>query len=825
MRAFLFAISRTLWGIYLILTSIYCLLAFLPYTYVALIKEPPYAWVPWFAQHQTVLYFLALALLLLADSQRRKRRGPSWVHAGLALGGSYLLFRPFLPTLEASWPAYAWSLASLLPLAAISMLDWRRCWPCAEDEEAIPPLLSYSVGIGIAVSVALLFAVAAGLHTYTEAGSIQGNTAGLELSAWSVVSHVLLAIVVVSLLNMCRLISRRSRRPTSLHHALIALLSFTVLSAMIARLLHGSLGFEGWAAFMYAASLAATLTLWAGSLVLTSPNRPKANPIPSRASRFLLWTMILALSLFAVVLPTMIAGSDWDGVLESSFTLFFWIAIGSCLYTLWGRRKNYSWVNILAIALLSCVAYEGLQETAILWARPLGPTDDDIAHAMENYAVQNASFRLVHQLLSNRRQEACGDLCRILRENTNIRDAAVKSDLQLVDSLAPSSGERPNIFLFVIDSLRPDYLGAYNPKVDFTPKLDAFARDSAVLHRVYTQYAGTSLSEPVIWAGTLLLHAHYLQPFSRVNSLEKLARVDSYRMAVSYDEILRQLLSPSDDLVKLDTDKKLWNQLEVCSTIRQLEPMLQNGLADRQPILFYTQPKNVHQFAHNDLPLPSQDNWQNRPGFNNRIAHEVHQVDGCLGGFFSFLKARGLYDNSIIILTSDHGDATGEFGRSSHSLSIYPEVMHVPLIVHLPPAMRHLHYDDGHLSALTDLTPSLYYLLGHRSIRSNPLFGHPLFVETQAELEASARSELFLASDERPAYGLLMENGRFLYTTYDSPPQSFLFNLSCDPNALHNLLTPALKTEYDQQIIHHLQAVAEFYGYKPGVGSLLAATR
>ncbi|HXZ41904.1 MAG TPA: sulfatase-like hydrolase/transferase, partial [Terriglobales bacterium] len=275
---------------------------------------------------------------------------------------------------------------------------------------------------------------------------------------------------------------------------------------------------------------------------------------------------------------------------------------------------------------------------------------------------------------------------------------------------------------------------------------------------------------------------------------------------------------------KLDTDKKIWNQLEVCSTIRQLEPLLANGLGHNQPLLFYTQPKNVHQFAHNDLPMIKNDHWQLRNGFDNRIAHEVSQVDSCLGDFFSFLKAQGLYDNSIIIVTSDHGDATGEYGRYSHSLSIYPEVMRVPLIVHLPSKMRQrVIYDDTHLSALTDITPSLYYLLGHRPIRENPMFGHPLFMETGAELKKYRRDELFLASDERAVYGLLEENGRFLYATYDSPAQSFLFDLSRDPNAEHNVLTASVKKQYDEEIIRQLNAIAEFYGYKRSVGSLLAA--
>jgi arylsulfatase A-like enzyme len=183
-----------------------------------------------------------------------------------------------------------------------------------------------------------------------------------------------------------------------------------------------------------------------------------------------------------------------------------------------------------------------------------------------------------------------------------------------------------------------------------------------------------------------------------------------------------------------------------------------------------------------------------------------------------------MYDNSIIIVTSDHGDATGEFGRSSHSTSIWPEIMQVPLIVHLPPKMReHLVYDDTRISTLTDITPTLYYLLGHRPIAHNPLYGRPLFAETREELDRYPRRDLLLASDVRAVYGILTGDGRYLYTTYDSPAQSYLFDLAADPNAEHNILTPALKQRYDVEIIEHLHLIGDFYGYKPGVGSLLAS--
>ena len=811
------------WGAYLLLTSIYCLVAFLPYTYFTLIKGPPYEWIPWFAHHQAVLYWIALlsaALGMQLQPSGKRARSHVFLFALLLLAGIYLTARPFLPSIQNNWTAYQWSLIALLPILLLAPLDVFQHWP-ASQRGLVAPHYSYLTAGLIAVFVALLYGIGAATHNYLETRSLSLTRAGAELTAWSILSHILIAILVLSVLNLILTLGCRTRRPASFTLGAITLLVFAALWTMLAHFLASALSFDGWAAHLYAATLAATLTLFGVSLVLPflSSSRFTAN----KKNAFALTAVAIGLSVFAIALPTLISGSDWNGLLQHTFALLLWITLSVCAYSLWPRRANYSVAAILGVLLLAAFTYKALQSTEIFWAKPLGSTDDEVARAMQTYAAQDASFELAHYMLGNIHEEPCGDLCRILRQYTNIRDAEVKTDLQLVDQLTPTTTDRPNIFIFVIDSLRPDYLGAYDPQVDFTPNLDAFARDSAVIHNVYTQYAGTSLSEPAIWAGAMLLHAHYMQPFAKVNSLEKLARADGYKMVVSYDEVLNHLLSPSDDLIKLDTDKKVWNQLEVCSTIQQTEALLDGGLGKKQPIIFYSQPKNVHQFASNHLPRMTAQNWRIRPAFNNRIAYEVHQVDGCLGSFLAFLKAHSLYDNSLIILTSDHGDATGEFGRTSHSLSIYPEVMRVPLIVHLPRQMqgKFLH-DDTHLSALTDITPSIYYLLGHGPLRANPILGHALFVDSRGELEHNHRDELFMASDERAVYGLLTDNGRFLYATYDSPAESFLFDLSQDPNAQRSILTPALKQEYDERIIEHLHALGDFYGYKPGMGSLLA---
>jgi arylsulfatase A-like enzyme len=834
LRLWLNTLLKVVSGTYFVLTSLYCLLAFLPYTFYFLIKAPAYAWMPWFVHHQAVLYGLAAAAAVVAnwhirDSWKRKDRRFLTGAGLLAVTGLYLTFRPFLPGLVDNRAANWWSLAALLPVIAIAL--WKQPEKALPSEGATDHRpFAYSGGLLIAFVVSMLYVAGARIHLYRETRALSFHSADAELTLWSLISHFVLAIVVLSVINLIFVVAAKTVKPQTVRRLVFGAAVFASLWSLLFGFLQDALSFGGWDARVYAASLALVLTLWGFSLVLPFLEARRKHASASVSGRGAwrqlgTWTALLGSGLLAIAFPYIIGDADWSGFFQSTVTLLLWIVISVCLFRLRPMRLPYSAVVVLSVFLASAAIYKTLQASEIFWSKPLGATDDDISLALEAYAGHDNSFQLAHHILGNSRREVCGDLCRILRENSNIRDTRLRApDVQLVSPLTASHGERPNVFVFVIDSMRPDYLGPYNPRVDYTPNLDALARDGIVMHNVYTQYAGTSLSEPAIWSGAMMLHAHYLQPFSRLNSLDKMMHNDGYRMMVSMDEVLSAILPADDNLVRLDADKKLWTQMELGSTLRQARTILDTPESPERPIFLYAQPKNVHQFAQNDVPSPTSQHWQAPKGMSARISYEVHWVDKCLGEFFSYLKQRGMYDNSIIIVTSDHGDATGEFGRMSHSTSIWPEIVRVPLIIHLPPKMReHLVYDDARLSTLTDITPTLYYLLGHRPIRQNPLYGRPLLAETKQELDLYPRKDLLLASDVRAVYGILTADGRYLYATYDSPAQSYLFDLTADPNAEHDILTPALKQRYDEEIIEHLHLIGDFYGYRPGVTALLAA--
>ena len=112
----------------------------------------------------------------------------------------------------------------------------------------------------------------------------------------------------------------------------------------------------------------------------------------------------MVFAVLALALPTLIEGSDWNGVLQSTFTVFFWIVLSVCVYTLRPRRQEIFGRHRPRSAVDAGFTYKALQATDIFWARALGSTDDDVARALETYAAQDASFQLAHHILGNARE-------------------------------------------------------------------------------------------------------------------------------------------------------------------------------------------------------------------------------------------------------------------------------------------------------------------------------------------------------------------------------------------------------------------------------------
>ncbi len=63
---------------------------------------------------------------------------------------------------------------------------------------------------------------------------------------------------------------------------------------------------------------------------------------------------------------------------------------------------------------------------------------------------------------------------------------------------------------------------------------------------------------------------------------------------------------------------------------------------------------------------------------------EVRQADMRVSGVVTALKSAGLWENTLFVLVSDHGEELGEHGYYQHDQSVYEELVHVPFLVHFP---------------------------------------------------------------------------------------------------------------------------------------------
>ena len=240
-----------------------------------------------------------------------------------------------------------------------------------------------------------------------------------------------------------------------------------------------------------------------------------------------------------------------------------------------------------------------------------------------------------------------------------------------------------------------------------------------------------------------------------------------------------------------------------------------------RPIFAYTQPQNLHISSITRAGNAAIDDGD-YAGFFAPYASRLKRIDACFDGFIGFLRDSDLYDDSVVVFTSDHGDSLGEEGRWGHAYTIYPEVVRIPLLVHLPPRLAGtVVWDDAAPAFSADITPSLYALLGHGPVIDRPFMGRPLFARTGDELGRYRRPTYLLASSYGAVYGILDDSGRRLFIADGVNYTDYLFDLTTGFNGTARRPTDEERRRYRALIRTGIEAIGAFYGYlgDPGGGS------
>src|SRR5208283_2683433 len=166
-------------------------------------------------------------------------------------------------------------------------------------------------------------------------------------------------------------------------------------------------------------------------------------------------------------------------------------------------------------------------------------------------------------------------------------------------------------------------------------------------------------------------------------------------------------------------------------------------------------------------------------------AGEIAYVDNCIGQVLDRLRALGVYDNTLVIITADHGESLGEHGESDHGFFIYQCTLHVPLVIRLPHGRRGLQVDEN--VSLVDIVPTVLDLLGLKAPKR--LEG----VSLRAALEGGPAPD-----GQRAIYGESLYAGTFgcspLHSIIEGPwkyilaPRPEMYDLTQDPGEQTNLV-------------------------------------
>lgn len=275
----------------------------------------------------------------------------------------------------------------------------------------------------------------------------------------------------------------------------------------------------------------------------------------------------------------------------------------------------------------------------------------------------------------------------------------------------------------------------------------------------------------------MLFHKQYVTPFAPMNALMRLLDARGYQRVMSMDSVVAQIFPADAAHVELDRGVPIVDY-NLCRTLEELRGTIGQARQGGSPLFVYTLPQNLHIAQVRSKPVPPGRSY---PGFVNPVAAEVERMDACFGRFVEDLRQAGLYDDSVIVLTADHGDSLGEARRWGHSYTMFPEVVRVPLIVHLPSRLRsRVRADPGAVALTTDLTPTLYALMGHAPADLGPLFGRPLFRARMDAPDAPPAGPWLLASSYGAVYAVVSNRGRALYIADGVNDRDYAFDLSDD---------------------------------------------
>jgi arylsulfatase A-like enzyme/tetratricopeptide (TPR) repeat protein len=244
------------------------------------------------------------------------------------------------------------------------------------------------------------------------------------------------------------------------------------------------------------------------------------------------------------------------------------------------------------------------------------------------------------------------------------------------------------VILISIDTLRADRLPAWGYELVDTPAIDRLAADGIVFENAYAQVPLTLPSHASLFTGRfpyeidVRSNIGYRLEAEAGSTLPELLAERGYATGGAISAyVLRAETGMGSLFDAYDDSLEVWEsatlgalQREGDETVRAALGWL-DGVAAKPFFLF------LHLFEPH---TPYEPVEPFRSLYSDPYDGEIATVDAVVGRFLAELDRRGLYEDSLIVLISDHGEGLGDHGEAEHGVLLYREAIHVPLILKLP---------------------------------------------------------------------------------------------------------------------------------------------
>jgi arylsulfatase A-like enzyme len=410
---------------------------------------------------------------------------------------------------------------------------------------------------------------------------------------------------------------------------------------------------------------------------------------------------------------------------------------------------------------------------------------------------------------------------------------------QRVAAVVRQRSSRPNVLLVMIDSLGPAHLGRVVDGRPVTPELDQLARESRRMTRAWTTSTHSNYAQMAVLSALLPYRSTGLDQYERLDYprflFHDLLHALGYDTATisSQDETWQGMLRFQDTgtptyfrhaldhpgpHIDIGTEKVVPDALTTDLVLSWLtEPragpwaLYVNFQATHFP---YALPEQADRPFGRAEPSPSSYSYfgypaEDRPAVLRRYQNALSYVDQQIGRLRRYLDETGELDDTLWLVTADHGELFGEHELVTHGRTLYDAEARVPLLLrwpgHLEPG------DDAAPVSHIDLMPTVAELL---DVPPHPSYQGRSFVPRVLDTEPT-RAIFFTIQGIRVADGLLCWPWKLVVDR--GTGQSHLYQLARDPEERVDLLEehPSIAVRLAEVLGAQLRAQLDYHGSDP----------